>query len=87
MRNGLPVRYQLIPHFLFLISHSSFLIDSVDTHKTPYNDETSPRGNIGLSLSGRFADIPHFSFLISHSSFLISHFPSHSSGLRTVLPL
>jgi len=31
MRNGLPVRYQLISHF-------SFLIDSVDTHKTPYND-------------------------------------------------
>ena len=24
------------------------------TLKTPYNDKTSPRGNIGLSLSGRF---------------------------------
>ena len=43
-------------------AHFSFLIDSVDTHKTPYNDKTSPRGNIGLSLSGRFAGISHFSF-------------------------
>ena len=34
--------------------------------KRPDNDETSPRGNIGLSLSGRFAGISHFSFLISH---------------------
>jgi hypothetical protein len=42
----------------------AFLIDFVDTHKTPYNDETSPRGSIGLSLSGRFAGISHFSFLI-----------------------
>ena len=24
------------------------------TLKTPYNDKTSPRGNVGLSLSGRF---------------------------------
>ena len=31
MRNGLPGHNQLIPHF-------SFLIDSVDTRKTPYND-------------------------------------------------
>ena len=36
-----------------------FLIDSVDTRKTPYNNETSPRGSIGLSLSGRFAGISH----------------------------
>ena len=46
-------------------AHFSFLIDSVDTHKTPVNGWPSPHGQLRAAV---------YRSLCGHSSFLISHF-------------